>query len=144
MKLSPCAFAIALVFVAATVHAQKVYKHVDTKGNVTYSQTPPAHDAKPVDVPPARRVPPHPYLGRNNELHAERLAERQAAQERRQLEYERRQQEMRDAQQEARQRQLEALQAECHRNRGTDCSDPATLKRMEAERGPNQYRPRVR
>jgi hypothetical protein len=131
---------IALAFAAVTAHAQKVYKHVDDKGNVTYSQTPPANDAKVVNVPPPRRVPSSTSHQRNEEFHALQQAEH----ERRRLEFERRQAEQREAQQEAKRKRDEALQAECQRNRGTDCNDPAALARMEAERGPNQYRPRAR
>jgi hypothetical protein len=41
----------------------------------------------------------------------------------------------------ARKNRLDELRTECNRNRGTDCNNPETLKRMEAERGPSRYRP---
>lgn len=138
--MKPSHLLIVLVFIATSAHAQKVYKHVDDKGNVTYSQTPPANDAKTVNVPPPRRLPMNASQLRNEELRAEQQAER----ERRRLDFERRQAEQREAQQEARKQRMEALRAECQRDRGTDCNDPAAMARMEAERGPNQYRPRAR
>lgn len=131
---------IALALTATSAFAQKVYKHVDEKGNVTYSQTPPAKDATTVNVPPPRRAQPSSSYERNEEMRAQRQAE----QERRRLEYERRQAEEREARQEAEKKRMDALRSECLRNRGTDCNDPAALARMEAERGPNQYRPRAR
>lgn len=131
---------IALATAAATAHAQKVYKHVDEKGNVTYSQTPPAAEAKTVKVPPPRKsYSTNPYLAEE-----ERRAEREAAMDERRREAERRHHEQQEAMQEARRKHVEALRAECIRNRGADCDDPATIARMEAERGPSQYRPRAR
>lgn len=137
MKRTLLCCTLALIPLAA--QAQKVYKHVDEKGNVTYSQTAPAGDAKAISVPPPRKVPP-PSRYRGDEVHAERQAER----ERLRLEHERRQEERREAMQEAQRKEQDALRAECARNRGTDCNDPATLARMKAERGPSQYRPRAR
>lgn len=132
--------AIALSLAAGAAQAQKVYKHVDEKGNITYSQTPPANDATTVKVPPPRKLSSNdPYL-----LEEERRANRQAAMDERRREHELRQREQLEARQEARRKQVEALRAECVRNRGTDCNDPATIARMEAERGPSQYRPRAR
>ena len=131
--------ALALALAAGTTQAQKVYKHVDEKGNVTYSQTPPSNDAKAIKVPPPRSSNLSPYA-----IEEERRVARQAEMEDRRREYERRQQEQQEAMQEARRKQIEALRSECVRNRGTDCNDPATIARMEAERGPSQYRPRAR
>lgn len=136
MKLALAAAAALLAFGA---HAQKVYKHVDEKGNVTYSQTPPAADAKAVPVPPPRKLPPSAY-GSDEE----RRAAQRAAMQDRQAEFERRQREHMEAVQEDRRKQIDALRAECVRNRGTDCDDPNTIARMQAERGPSQYRPRAR
>lgn len=134
--------ALVLVLGCGAAHAQKVYKHVDEKGNITYSQTPPANDAKTVRVPPPRKSSSHAYDPYLNE--EERRAERRARMDERQRDYERHRQEQQEAMQEARRKQVEALRAECERNRGTDCNDPATIRRMEAERGPTQYRPRAR
>lgn len=133
---------VALAFVAPFAHGQKVYKHVDEKGNVTYSQTPPGGDATTVKVPPPRKV--NSSSGSSYQRSEEFRAEQRAERERRRLEFEQRQLEQREAQQEAERKRIEALRTECQRNRGTDCNDPATLARMEAERGSNQYRPRVR
>lgn len=140
LALKPSHLLIALVFAAPFAHAQKVYKHVDDKGNVTYSQTPPGSDATTVKVPPPRKVNSGSSHQRTEEMRAEQRAER----ERRRVEFEQRQAEQREARQEAERKRIEALRAECQRNRGTDCNDPATLARMEAERGSSQYRPRVR
>ncbi|MCC6532347.1 MAG: DUF4124 domain-containing protein [Burkholderiales bacterium] len=117
--------------------ARQAYKHVDEQGNVTYSQTPPEkRDAKAIGLPPPRSAPP---AGRDYERDVMR---RQAAEDRRR-DWERRQQERQAAVEEARRRRTEDLRAECNRNRGTDCNDPETIRRMEAERGPSQYRPRA-
>lgn len=131
---------IALGLASGTAQAQRVYKHVDEKGNITYSQTPPANDAKTVRVPPPRGA----YPNDRSLLEEERRTERQAAMDERRRELERRQQEQQEAMQDARRKQVEALRAECVRNRGTDCNDPSTIARMESERGPSQYRPRAR
>jgi len=130
-------FMFAAAAAAAAVcepSASQAYKHVDEQGRVTYSQTPPAKDAKKVDVPPPRRVQPQlPDY--------EREVLRRQEREDRQREYARRSRERQEALEEARRKRTEDLRAECHRNRGTDCNDPETIKRMEAERGPSQYRP---
>ena len=116
--------------------ARQAYKHVDDKGNVTYSQTPPDKNAKSIDLPPPRpAVPPAPDY--------ERQAVRRQANEDRRLELERKRHEQQQAAEDARRNRVEELRAECWRNRGTDCNDPETIRRMEAERGPSRYRPRV-
>jgi len=131
-------FCVALGVAAALLSgsaASQAYKHVDEQGRVTYSQTPPGKDAQKVDVPPPRRTQAHPSRD------YEREALRRQAQEDRQREFERRSRERQEAMEEARRKRTEDLRAECHRNRGTDCNDPETIRRMEAERGPSQYRP---
>jgi len=140
MKLLFAALALALG--CGTAQGQKVYKHVDDKGNITYSQTPPANDAKTVRVPAPRNSSNHPSNAYLNE--EERRAERRARMDEQQRDYERRHQEQQEAIKEARRKHVETLRSECERNRGTDCNDPATIARMEAERGPSPYRPRAR
>jgi hypothetical protein len=134
--------AIALIVALGCAGAQaqparQAYKHVDEHGNVTYSQTPPSKDAKPIDLPPPRPVVP---AGPDYER---QVLRRQAAEDRR-LEREQRRREQQEAMEAARRERADALRAECWRNRGTDCDDPETIRRMEAERGPSRYRPRVR
>jgi len=125
--------------IALAVHAQparEAYKHVDADGRVTYSQTPPEKDARKLALPPPRQGA---YPSPDYEREAMR---RQAAEDRR-LEYERRMRERQEMLEEARKRRIEELRSDCLRNRGTDCNDPETIKRMETERGPSQYRPRA-
>jgi type IV secretory pathway VirB10-like protein len=119
--------------------ARQAYKHVDEQGNVTYSQTPPAKDAQAIRLPPPQPAVPH---AAHEELRQMRRQARQDAHLQRQ-DYERHARERQAALEEARKQRYESLRAECVRNRGTDCDDPATIARMQAERGPSQYRPRV-
>ena len=117
--------------------ARKAYKHVDEHGRVTYSQTPIAHDAKEIDLPPPRLAP-------SRARDYEREAIRRQANEDRRAEYERRRRERQEAREEARQKRVDALRAECNRNRGTDCDNLETLRLIEAKRHYRPYRPRVR
>lgn len=119
--------------------ARQAYKHVDEQGNVTYSQTPPAKDAQAIRLPPPQPAVPH---ASHEELRQMRRQARQDEHLQRQ-DYERHARERQAALEEARKKRYESLRAECVRNRGTDCDDPATIARMQAERGPSQYRPRV-
>lgn len=129
--------AILLGVSALSVHAQpaqQVYKHVDEQGRVTYSQTPPAKDAKRIDVPPPRKIVP-----RGPDYEREVL--RRQAYEDRRLQHERAQHERQEALEQARRKHEDSLRAECLTNRGSDCNDPQTLRRMETDRGPSRYRP---
>ena len=117
--------------------ARKAYKHVDENGRVSYSQTPPASDAKTIDLPPPRLAPP----GTRDYEHE--VIRRQANEDRR-AEYERRQRERQATLDEARSRRDDELRAECNRKRGTDCDNPETLRRLEVEHQYRPYRPRVR
>lgn len=132
--LVPAALALA-ASVAAAQPARQAYKHVDEQGRVTYSQSPPTGDAKKVDIPPPRKSVP--YSQRDTEREAIRRQEYENRRQR--AEHER--QAQREALEESRRKQIEALRAECNRNRGTDCNDPETIRRMEADRGPSRYRP---
>lgn len=114
--------------------AREAYKHVDEQGRVTYSQTPPEKDGRKIALPPPRQSAyGYPY--------DERAVMQRQANEDRRREYERQMRERQEALEEARKRQIEELRADCLRNRGTDCNDPKTIRRMAAERGPSQYRP---
>jgi hypothetical protein len=131
---------IALVALAAWLPApiacaQQAYKHVDEKGRVTYSQVPPDKDAKKIALPPPRRTTPPA------DVDYEREALRRQATEDRRRDHERQMRERQEAVEEAKRRRVDELRADCVRNRGTDCNDSETIRRMEAERGPSQYRP---
>jgi hypothetical protein len=114
---------------------RKAYKHVDDKGNITYSQTPPseAKDIKKIDISPAQSGRGGYPVGGSRDLQNQRYRSyqddhnknRQASQRQRE---------------EAVQKRKESLQAECTRNRGADCSNPETLRDMEAQRRPGGSR----
>ena len=123
------------VAISAGAHAQKAYKHVDEKGNVTYSQTPPteAKKVEKVDISPAQQGRGgHPvsgsrdvYIQRSRSYQDDRMRAHEAFQQQ---------------QKEAEQKRLAALRDECVRNRGTDCNNPRTLEEMEAQRRPGGTR----
>ena len=119
--------------VSAAATERKAYKYVDEKGNITYSQTPPANtDAKRIDISPAHQGrggytgrdfsnPEYgsgPYPGTANDRAREAQRRRDEAQKER----------------------LAQLEAECNRNRGTDCKNPETLRDMDAQRIPRRGR----
>lgn len=122
--------------VVASVQANgdgKVYKHVDKSGKVTYSQTPPA-DGKPaekMDVKPAARGhagsydAQHQFYERGNYGYQEPYRPPVISTQRPLTVQEQRQ---------------AALQAECERNRGTDCSNPATLQYLDSTSIPRRGR----
>ena len=128
--------ALVCVMCAAGAGATErhAYKYVDEQGNVTYSQTPPAHkDAKTVDITPAhqgrggytgRDWSTSPYGSEYNPGH--------------------RQDAGRDAQrrrEDAQKQRLAKLEAECNQSRGTDCKNPETLRYMDSQRIPRSGRP---
>ena len=130
---------IVIALAAASADAQQpakqAYKHVDEQGRVTYSQTPPpAKDAQKVVLPPPR-TPQQP--GRDYEREALRRQEY----ENQRTQHERAVRERQEAVENDRNKRVQELRAECARNRGTDCDNPDTIRRMEAERGPSNYRP---
>ena len=139
MKRFQAALLLALGLSAAAASAQQparqAYKHVDEQGRVTYSQTPPPKEAQKMALPPPRTTTLPP--GRDYEREALR---RQEYEDRR-VQHERAQRERQEALDAERGKRVEDLRAECLRNRGTDCDSPDTLRRMEAERGPSNYRP---
>src|SRR5688572_19189438 len=128
--------ALGLVLCAgASATERKAYKHVDEKGNVTYSQTPPA-DAKkvqPVDISPAQSGRGGQPVGGAREVQMQRYRSYQDEQIRARENYERQRKE-------AEEKRLATLRAECTRNRGTDCENPETLRNMEAQRIPGGTR----
>lgn len=117
----------------AQAQERKAYRHVDATGKVTYSQTPPV-DAKDtqkvekVDISPAQRGRggyvdgraggsysmydnPRYYAGQSSyNPYAASATVRQNAYEQRQAD----------------------LRAECQRQRGTDCNNPAALQYLES------------
>jgi len=126
-----------LLCAAATAQGNKLYKYVDEKGNVVYSQTPPMSGAK------AQKLDPRPaYSGRGGSTSSYSVYDNpsiysgDSAQQRRE-EAERKRQEQRE---DARQKRLAELEAECNRNRGTDCKNPETLRYQESTRIPGGVR----
>ena len=131
-------FAIGLGAFAPQTMAQKTYKWVDEKGVVNYGPVPPANDkAATVNTAPAltkRSSGACPgvncydsasdgaYSAQDNQERAEKYMNEQRAR-----------QEQITAAQEQRRNQL---MAECERNRGTDCKNPATLRDIENSQRP--------
>lgn len=119
--------AMALLCAPVLAQQRSAYKYVDEQGNVVYSQTPPVEgkEARKLDISPAHRgreayapgvaVPREPdYRTRAGSVSG---LDPHAAQQQRE---------------EAAKKRLAELQAECNRNRGTDCSNPETLRYMES------------
>jgi uncharacterized protein DUF4124 len=126
---------LAAAAAGAQQPARQAYKHVDEQGRVTYSQTPPAKEAQKMALPPPRTTTTplgHAY---------EREAMRRQEYENRRVQHERAQRERQETLEAERSKRVEELRGECLRNRGTDCDSPDTIRRMEAERGPSNYRP---
>lgn len=111
---------------------RKAYRYVDAAGNVTYSQTPPADGktAKPVDIAPAQRgrggsasgYSPYDdprYYSNPYANNANTSAQASQAQ---------------------REQRLAAVKAECLRQRGTDCNNPATLQYLDSTSIPRRGR----
>jgi hypothetical protein len=114
---------------------RKAYKIVDEKGNVTYSQTPPteAKDVKKIDITPAQSGRGGNPVGGSRDLQNQRYRSYQDEHNKSVQAYQRQREE-------AAQKRKDTLQAECTRNRGTDCSNPETLRDMEAQRIPGGAR----
>lgn len=125
-----------MVCMPAPAQERKAYKHVDDKGNVTYSQTPPekAKEVKQVDIAPAS-AGRGGYTGANNDYRNQQSSSYRD-------QYNRAVQEQQKRREEAMQKRIGDLQAECNRNRGTDCNNPETLRLMEAQKipGSRSYR----
>jgi hypothetical protein len=123
-------FSMAAVGATALGAERAAYKYVDEKGNVVYSQTPPAaKDAKKVDISPASGGRSASPVIRNPYDDPNRYSNSQEQYLARKLEQEKRAEE-------ARQKRIADLEAECNRNRGTDCKNPAALTLIESSRIP--------
>lgn len=138
--LRAAAFSLALagmLSLAGTAAAQKAYKCVDEKGNIAYSQTPcaGAGDAKQVDISPA-----HKGRGGNTGSRSPYDDPRTYSRDSQQQHYKDAMYERQKQQEELRKKRLEELQAECNRNRGTDCSNPDALRYQESTRIPGGRR----
>ena len=123
----------AIFCASAAAQSNKLYKYVDEKGNVVYSQTPPMSGAKSqkLDARPA-------YSGRGGNSNSyspydnpgvysnddARFRNEQAARK------------YQEQQEEARQKRLADLEARCNRNREVNCKDPETLRYMESTQIP--------
>ncbi len=125
-----------LLACAALAEEPKIYKFVDEKGKVIYSNVPPS-----VGVKEKKAVPPPAYKGsggydrsfsaydnpaiyyRDDQQHRYREAIQQ------------RQKQIEDAQS----RRLAELQEECNRQRRPDCSDPSVLRYIESTQIPRGY-----
>jgi hypothetical protein len=111
---------------------RKAYKYVDEQGNVTYSQNPPAgKDAKAVDISPAHQgrggqIVPGPAYRSDRGWNADRRNDALREQQRRR--------------EEAQQKRLAQLEAECVRQRGTDCRNPDSLRYMDSQSIPRRHR----
>jgi uncharacterized protein DUF4124 len=125
-RLAACCF-VAVAFAAGPALAQKAYKQVDEKGNVTYSQTPPVQgkEAKKVDIAPAHAGRGASAGGGSDSYRVETYTYQSPQQQ----QYQR-------AREEAEKKRMAELAAECSRNRGTDCNNPEALRLMEAQKMP--------
>jgi hypothetical protein len=124
---------VAFACLASGAGAQKAYKYVDDKGNVTYSQVPPtAKDAAKVDITPAHkgsggtRQPHYPGSGYSEGAQYQHHEMRANAGRSRE---------------EAQQKRIAALEAECNRSRGSDCKNPETLRYLEQQNVPRPIGP---
>jgi hypothetical protein len=111
----------------------KVYKHVDKSGKITYSQTP------PLDGKPAEKVDARPA----NRGHAGNMSGYDSYNDRGYFGYQEPYRPAVTSTQRSltpQEQRLAQLQAECERNRGTDCSNPATLQYMESSTIPGGRR----
>jgi uncharacterized protein DUF4124 len=126
-----------VVCTAALAQERKVYKYVDEKGNVVYSQTPPldASKARKIDATPA-------YSGRggNSPSVSPYDNARTYSGDTGQQQYRDALRERQQRQEEARKNRLTELEAECNRNRGTDCKNPDTLRYQESTQIPRRSR----
>lgn len=122
---------------AALAEERKIYKHVDEKGSVVYSQVPPISGTilKKLDSQPA-------YLGLGGygppawQYNDTRGYSEYYRQDQNRGVFQQRLQQM----DEARNRRLAELETECNRNRGTDCKDPEALRFIESTKIPRYSR----
>ena len=128
---------LGLLHCAAAAADGKAYKYVDEKGNVVYSQTPPPAGAavKKLELQPAYRglggsAPPPAHYGDPRGYYDEA----------RQEQYRRALQQRQEQMDDARNKRRAELEAECVRNRGTDCGDPEALRYLESTKIPGGRR----
>lgn len=134
-----------LVSAGASAQERKAYKYVDEKGNVIYSQTPPldGKEAKKVDITPAHggrggyATPGRDYVDPDRYSTYDRRQEILDQRERARREQAKRREEIK-------QKRLAEMEAECIRNRGTDCTNPEVLRYQESQKIPRPYYPRAR
>ena len=125
LSLLHCGFAMA--------QERQIYKSFDEKGNTVYSQVPPMSGGtvKKLSMEPAYiglggyagyGIPVWPYddlryYYQQDQYNSALRQRRQQADD-------------------ARNKRIAELEAECNRNRGTDCSDPETLRYIESTKIP--------
>jgi len=122
---------------AAAAEPGKAYKYVDENGNVVYSQTPPPKGAgvKKLDLQPAYRG-----LGGYGTPVSPTNETRDYYEEYRRDRYGKVLQQRRQQMDDATSKRRAELEAECNRNRGTDCSDPEALRYLESTKVPGGRR----
>ena len=133
-RIRIAAGAIVFAVLVPGASAQKAYRYVDEKGNVTYSQVPPtaptAKDPAKVDISPAHSS----SGGANRPFHAQPgYSDHYSARQ----DYARARQR---AAEEAQQKRVAVLEAECNRSRGSDCKNPETLRYLEQQNVPRPSR----
>jgi hypothetical protein len=87
--------AFAVLCASTTAEAQRLYKHVDENGKVTFTDRAPTPGQKPeklkaanVETPDARRQTEYAHRERQREEQAERMAQQQRYQSQRRREFE--------------------------------------------------------
>ena len=123
---------------AAMAEERKIYKHVDEKGNIVYSQVPPTTGAnvKKLDTQPAYRG-----QGGNVMSGSQYNDPRFPSQDYRQDQYNQSLTQRQKQMEEARNKRLAELEAECNRDRGTDCGNPEVLRYNDSTKIPRRTRP---
>lgn len=129
---------IGFIICTAVIAAErKAYKYVDEKGNVVYSQTPPTEgkEVQKVDISPAQSgrggyTPPASQYD-NPRTYSNESQRQQYNDALRQRQKQR---------EEAQKKRLAELEADCNRNRGTDCKNPQALRYQESTQVPGGYR----
>lgn len=123
-----------LANVPSLAQERKAYKVVDKDGNVTYSQTPPVNgqEAQKLSTKPAM-AGRGGYVGGSNGNYSPYDNPRQYSG---QPNYNATGQRQPSAQEQ----RLAVLKAECERQRGTDCNNPATLQYMDSTSIPRRGR----
>lgn len=127
-RLAACALLALLVSAGVQAQERKAYRQVDASGKVTYSQSPPADgkESKQVDISPAQRGRGG-YVGGYSAYEDPRYYAGQSARDR----YPVTQRPSAQAQ------RFAELKAECERQRGTDCNNPATLRYLDSTHQPS-------